>query len=443
MNRNWWKIAEKELSSGKLSLWGKEEIRDYISQVNRGIRFFWQSDVERELEYIKQLIPGKLWFSFWLSLVILYTTREVTKIKAGCFCGINPWLYYFSLLNQLFYFSSKDLIKLHKILKEIKVSYTTEEKSLLNFLFELIDDFINSSPGLMQDFYTCGKKEDAFAYYIYTYKEKEIKQFIENWKEVKFTNFQTGDKLRASLSKPRIVAYKWILHDKIIQNRILSLPSDDGLQSYQWYIESFSCSTIPYLCNKPKTFFNLFSFLLQEKEEIVWVDLGAGKALAQRQFLLDKTYSPFQARVKLFSLELLDTNPDKHPGIEFIETDVTHFTLPCKPDLITAIQIFPYLDDPLGFFTHWYNQLNPGGIFLLGAVNSFSKVFPVIFKSKIEEKEIFDWFTSLGEWSERPSRDGFIYSLLIHKKDVENLKLDLLLSGPRTYQYPYICKNIT
>lgn len=120
---------------------------------------------------------------------------------------------------------------------------------------------------------------------------------------------------------------------------------------------------------------------LESNDELVWVDLGCGNEIAQRQakfFLKKDGIEPDRLiayGVDLYPIDYgmdIDVLKYKYPS-EFPEVlgdvyapirvceDITNVTFPEAPNLITGIEALQWTEDPLAVFTNAVNQLDLGG----------------------------------------------------------------------------------
>lgn len=116
---------------------------------------------------------------------------------------------------------------------------------------------------------------------------------------------------------------------------------------------------------------------------IHWVDVGGGRMLAQRDLIhhFDHTGIALSA-VDLFNhgLDGLDfVHRDQFeplfsdPEPILLQDDVTHVRFSNPANLVTAIELFEYLDDPLAALANMYNQTAPGGIVVIGTAYDWSR----------------------------------------------------------------------
>lgn len=114
-----------------------------------------------------------------------------------------------------------------------------------------------------------------------------------------------------------------------------------------------------------------------------WVDVGGGRMLAQRELM----HKFDHADIALSTVDLFDHGLD---GLDFIhkdelahlfsdhaptliQDDATHAQFPRAANLVTAIELFEYLDDPLAVLANLYNQTSPGGIVVIGTAYDWSR----------------------------------------------------------------------
>ncbi|MEO5949375.1 MAG: methyltransferase domain-containing protein [Candidatus Saccharimonas sp.] len=114
-----------------------------------------------------------------------------------------------------------------------------------------------------------------------------------------------------------------------------------------------------------------------------WVDVGGGRMLAQRELI-----HKYDSRdISLSTVDLfnhgLDGLPYVHqiefehlftePSPTLIQADARTVKLETQAHLITAIELFEYLDDPLATLANLYNQTAPGGIVAIGTAYDWSR----------------------------------------------------------------------
>lgn len=115
----------------------------------------------------------------------------------------------------------------------------------------------------------------------------------------------------------------------------------------------------------------------------LWVDVGGGRMLAQRDLMTryDDT------GLMLDTVDLFDhgqdglTDEQRHAyrhlfrdrSPTLIQDDVTHVRLPHEAHLTTAIELVQYLDDPLTTLANLYNQTAVGGIIVIGTGYDWSR----------------------------------------------------------------------
>lgn len=119
------------------------------------------------------------------------------------------------------------------------------------------------------------------------------------------------------------------------------------------------------------------------QQQIHWVDAGGGRMLAQR----DLAHHYDMTGIKTCTVDLFDHQLDgldyasrmdfedlfEGPGPELIQGDVTNLQLSQPADLVTAIELFQYLDDPLATLANLYNQTAPGGLLVVGTAYDWSR----------------------------------------------------------------------
>lgn len=112
--------------------------------------------------------------------------------------------------------------------------------------------------------------------------------------------------------------------------------------------------------------------------QVHWVDMGGGRALPMRQLA---TIMPAlrMTNVDLFNFGLGGVRPEEidylealSPGMTrpeaapfFIWDNIETVMLPEPADLITAVEVLQYLNDPLQALANWYNQLTDDRIMII------------------------------------------------------------------------------
>ena len=117
---------------------------------------------------------------------------------------------------------------------------------------------------------------------------------------------------------------------------------------------------------------------VKNRQPIHWVDMGGGRALPMRQLGAKPNIKSKIAmtNVDLFNYNLNGLEPDELEYLESIapgmtqpftepasiKDDVETVSLEIKADLITAVEVIQYLNNPIGALANWYNQLADNGI---------------------------------------------------------------------------------
>jgi len=115
----------------------------------------------------------------------------------------------------------------------------------------------------------------------------------------------------------------------------------------------------------------------------LWVDVGGGRMLAQRDLMAhyDDTGLILDT-VDLFDHEQDGLTDEQRRAYEYlfrdrtptlIQDDVTRVRLPGEAHLTTAIELIQYLDDPLTALANLYNQTAVGGIIVIGTGYDWSR----------------------------------------------------------------------
>lgn len=123
-------------------------------------------------------------------------------------------------------------------------------------------------------------------------------------------------------------------------------------------------------------------------QTLIWVDMGGGRALPMRQLGATPNTS---TRLKMTAVDLFDygldglkpdelqflenlapgmTKPEAAPGI--ITDNVETVCLPEAADIITAVEIMQYLNNPLAALANWYNQLTDQGILVVATEHDWT-----------------------------------------------------------------------
>jgi len=152
--------------------------------------------------------------------------------------------------------------------------------------------------------------------------------------------------------------------------------------------------------------------LYQRKQApVTWVDMGAGEALIMRELA---TRSEMAGKLEMIAVDLLDYNLRQFDKEELamleemalgitedrtrplrVIADIGTVALPKPADLITAVEVTQYLDDPLRAVANFYNQLADGGLMIVANASGWSN--GLMYVGRPEERATRDLVVALDQ----------------------------------------------